>query len=106
MESKMDQKLDMFLERMAERFDMNNRRPAVAAAADESDNNGPDDNRPDDNRRVHQMRSKDRKLHRKEVAVSFCYCYYYFYLTKKFSSSIRCRRKSTTYFDKTLWSMS
>lgn len=65
MESKMDQKLDMFLERVAERFGMNNKRPAVAAAGDESDDNGPDDNR-----RVHQMRSKDRKLHRKEVAVS------------------------------------
>jgi TFIIF-interacting CTD phosphatase-like protein len=65
MESKMDQKLDMFLERVAERFGMNNKRPAVAAAADESGDNGSDDNG-----RVHQMRSKDRKLHRKEVAVS------------------------------------
>jgi len=60
MESKLDQKLDMFFEKMAERFGMNNERPAVATAADESDDNG----------RVHQMRSQDRKLHRKEVAVS------------------------------------
>lgn len=54
MESKMDQKLDMFLDKVAERFGMNNQRPSVAAAADESDGNG----------RAH------RKLHRKEVAVS------------------------------------
>ena len=49
MESKLDQKLDMFFEKMAERFGMNNERPAVATAADESDDNG----------RVHQMRSQD-----------------------------------------------
>jgi hypothetical protein len=68
----MDQKLDMFLERVAERFGMNNRRPAAAdesvtAAADESVTAAADES--DSSR--HQMRSKDRKLHRKEVAVSF-----------------------------------
>jgi hypothetical protein len=59
MESNMDQKLDMFLEKMAERFNMNNKGPVVAVAADESVDNG-----------VHETFSKDRKLHRKEVAVS------------------------------------
>lgn len=57
METKMDKKLDMFLEKLAERFGMGNTKPVTAEP------NGR-------NEEEHAQHEADRKHHRKQVAVS------------------------------------
>jgi hypothetical protein len=64
METKMDNKLDMFLEKLSERFGMGNTKPAAAEPSGR-------------NEEEHAQHKVDTKNHRKQVAVSiiiFC-CY-------------------------------